>query len=514
MLAVVSDEGSRKRVQSPPEAARRGGASRTGDSMHGGRDMATVEDWKVQAPGPPRPREAKYDWDVFLSYRSVNRPWVIQLYDALRQLGFDVFLDQYVLKPSDVLVGGLQKGLARSAAGVMVWSSATEDSKWCEREYLAMESRRTRDPDTFHYVVSKLDDTPLPELAGEYIYIDFADCREGPRGTGLLRLLHGVLGRPLPDAAVRLATQVDKETSDALAAVRGARLNGSRQRLLQLADSDGLAWVTYPLLGCQVADALIGLKGYDDALAVLDRLSARFPESIRPKQLRGLALARKGEWEAAQDVLAPLVQAGERDPETLGIYARTWMDRYRTSGYIYDLLMSRDLYAEAFRGARAITTRGSMRPPRASCWVSSTPPRSSQMTSKRSSGPRRPPTTTGGAPRRPRSSSSSGTSPRPLASTGRPWPPPLRARVTREHSSPGPGLDGEVEPDGPGAGAGRTRLRPPRPPRTHRLTQRSAGPPTSAERQRGEKVSETNAIKLSVNQEPLCTCDQFRWGLL
>jgi predicted Zn-dependent protease len=38
----------------------------------------------------------------------------------------------------------------------------------------------------------------------------------------------------------------------------------------------------------------------------------------------------------------------EGDPETLGIYGRTWMDRYNRSGERADLGQSRDLYAEAF----------------------------------------------------------------------------------------------------------------------------------------------------------------------
>ncbi len=46
-----------------------------------------------------------------------------------------------------------------------------------------------------------------------------------------------------------------------------------------------------------------------------------------------------------------LYDAGQRDPETLGIYGRTWMDRYaRTHNLLY-LKRSRDLYAEAFRMA-------------------------------------------------------------------------------------------------------------------------------------------------------------------
>ena len=30
-------------------------------------------------------------WNVFLSYRSVNRSWVLNLYDVLRELGHECF---------------------------------------------------------------------------------------------------------------------------------------------------------------------------------------------------------------------------------------------------------------------------------------------------------------------------------------------------------------------------------------------------------------------------------------
>src|SRR5262249_32999664 len=43
-----------------------------------------------------------------------------------------------------------------------------------------------------------------------------------------------------------------------------------------------------------------------------------------------------------------LYAAGHRDPETLGIFARTWMDRYKESHDRHHLRRSRDLYAEAF----------------------------------------------------------------------------------------------------------------------------------------------------------------------
>jgi hypothetical protein len=60
---------------------------------------------------------------------------------------------------------------------------------------------------------------------------------------------------------------------------------------------------------------------------------------------------------AAQDIVGALYESGERDPETLGIYGRTWMDRYDASGDLNDLRQSRDLYAEAFEAPRTTITR-------------------------------------------------------------------------------------------------------------------------------------------------------------
>ena len=71
--------------------------------------------------------------------------------------------------------------------------------------------------------------------------------------------------------------------------------------------------------------------------------------SIRPRQLRALALARMSDVRAAQQILSVLYAEGHRDPETMGMFARTWMDRYKNSQNRLYLETSRDLYAEAFR---------------------------------------------------------------------------------------------------------------------------------------------------------------------
>src|SRR5882762_8216430 len=92
------------------------------------------EEWLQYAP-KPQPLTEGNQWHVFLSYRSVNRGWVLNLYDILTEIGFKVFLDQYVLKPGDSLVKVLEDGLEKSQSGILIWSNAAKDSEWVRNEY-------------------------------------------------------------------------------------------------------------------------------------------------------------------------------------------------------------------------------------------------------------------------------------------------------------------------------------------------------------------------------------------
>lgn len=311
--------------------------------------MTNLEEWLKLAPSPAH-RPNSMQWDVFLSYRSSNRYWVIQLYDILTHLGYSVFLDQYELTAAQRLVTQLDEALAQCASGVMAWSSASEDSEWCKKEYASFETRQSDDP-SFHYVVVKLDAVKLPAAAQAKLWLDFSDSPEGPRGSNLLRLLYGLQNKPLPPQAVKLALEVDEDTKKNLISIRAARNNGDSERLTELAQSQSLVWQTSPLLLCEAADALIAMKKEEAALEILNRTEQLFPLSLRPRQLRALALARLKKWKEARHILGELYEAGEKDPETVGIYARTWMDRYDETGEIQALRRSRDLYSEAFNAS-------------------------------------------------------------------------------------------------------------------------------------------------------------------
>jgi hypothetical protein len=314
--------------------------------------MPLAPEWLAHTP-KPRPLTGNDKWTVFLSYRSVNRPWVLNLYDVLRQHGHQVFLDQVVLKPGDRLIKGLQAALDASQAGVLVWSSATADSEWVQREYETLETLSTDKPG-FQFVPVRLDAGQLPTFARNRIFVDFSAYPDGPNGGELLRLLHALVGQPLSPEAARLAQDQDDRAREAGNQIGAAIRNKNPQRVQELFEQNGPVWNTSSALGCKAAQGLTELGDNERALAVLMKLEEQFPRAIRPKQLRALALARRGQGNdlaTAQEILGTLYEQGERDPETLGIYGRTWMDRYTRSGDVNDLKQSRTLYAQAFDAA-------------------------------------------------------------------------------------------------------------------------------------------------------------------
>ena len=136
-------------------------------------------------------------------------PWVLSLYDVLRERGHQVFVDQVVLKAGDPLTRILETNLQSSQTGVLVWSSAAADSEWVRDEYEAMRTLQKEKPG-FRFVPVRLDDAELPLFAKGQVFLDFMAYPDGPNGGELLRLLHSIVGLPLSDEAARFASEQDE----------------------------------------------------------------------------------------------------------------------------------------------------------------------------------------------------------------------------------------------------------------------------------------------------------------
>lgn len=309
--------------------------------------MEQLDEWLKLAP-PPATLTVGNKWHVFLSYRSTERRWVLALYDILTQLKYQVFLDQFVLVAGEGLASSIGENLDASQSGILVWSTRSEDSAWCRKEYNSFETREAND--NFPFVAVRLQNAQLPTFVQAALWVDASDERDGPCGTTLLRLLYGLHGKPLPLEAVHLAARIDDTTKNDLASIRNHANGKDADDIVRLAENrrDDLAWQSNPLLACAASQALISIGSPQAALTLLQGLRVAFPAAIRPRQLTGLALARSRNWKEAKAVLGELYELGERDPETMGIYARTWMDAYEATRDRLMLRRSRDLYAESF----------------------------------------------------------------------------------------------------------------------------------------------------------------------
>jgi hypothetical protein len=178
----------------------------------------------------------------------------------------------------------------------------------------------------FQFVPITLNGSELPVFVGNRIYLDFRNYPDGPYSGELLRLLHALVGEPRSRDAARFATAQDKAANK----INGAIKKGNAQRLRELFGQGGLSWQISAAPGCNAAEGLTKSGHNDEAIDMLSQLEIQYPRAIRPRQLRALGLARCAartgnteNLEAVQDTLGELEAAGERDPETLGTYART-----------------------------------------------------------------------------------------------------------------------------------------------------------------------------------------------
>ncbi len=307
---------------------------------------AYLQRWLQLAPTPP-PRDSK-TYDTFISYRSSDRAWAMALYDAFQLAGWSAFLDQYALVPGSNLTQSLTKGLEASASGVILWSSRTKDSEWCQRERDAMTTLKGENK-AFRYIFAKLDYEPLPLFARADLYEDFDGSPEGPGGVRLLRLLCGLRGVPLSPEAVKMAEEVDAAAKKMLLEIAAAKQTRNYTKLQALGLSTSPGALASPGPGLAATQALISLGNLPQAREVLANVRRNFPQSLRAKQLDGLTLRRLGQYEDAIELLEELKAAGHEDPETLGMLGASWDGLYQKSGRKLDLRHSRELYRMAFQ---------------------------------------------------------------------------------------------------------------------------------------------------------------------
>jgi len=76
-----------------------------------------------------------FQYDVFLSHSSNDKPVVRELANRLKQDGLRVWVDEWEIQPGDMIGLKIQQGLERSRTLLMVMSSAYFASEWSTLEH-------------------------------------------------------------------------------------------------------------------------------------------------------------------------------------------------------------------------------------------------------------------------------------------------------------------------------------------------------------------------------------------
>jgi len=120
----------------------------------------------------------KFDYDVFISYSSQDQPVVLELATRLKRDGLLVWLDEWEIKPGDMIGLKIQRGLERSRTLLMVMSQAYFASEWGTLEHHTL---LFRDPTNAQrrFIPLLTEDCRVPDFITQFAYIDWRRKSKG-----------------------------------------------------------------------------------------------------------------------------------------------------------------------------------------------------------------------------------------------------------------------------------------------------------------------------------------------
>ncbi|MEB3324629.1 MAG: TIR domain-containing protein, partial [Cyanobacteriota bacterium] len=149
------------------------------------------------------PHPTPFRYDVFLSHSNADKPVVRELAERLRAAGLRVWLDDWIIRPGDLISAKIEEGLEHSAVLLLCMSANAFGSEWVTLEgHTAI----FRDPQNLErlFVPLRLDDAPIKAMLRGYASIDW---RAGADREGAWGRLLGACGLEGPDQATGAAAR-------------------------------------------------------------------------------------------------------------------------------------------------------------------------------------------------------------------------------------------------------------------------------------------------------------------
>ena len=113
-----------------------------------------------------------FQYDVFLSHSSQDKPVVLPLAERLRAGGLRVWLDDWEIRPGDSIPAKIEEGLEHSRVLVLCMSKNAFGSDWTRLENYTF---RFRDPlnKERHFIPLRLDEAPIKGSLAQFLYINW-----------------------------------------------------------------------------------------------------------------------------------------------------------------------------------------------------------------------------------------------------------------------------------------------------------------------------------------------------
>ncbi|MFC0037307.1 toll/interleukin-1 receptor domain-containing protein [Actinomadura rayongensis] len=126
----------------------------------------------LPAPHPP-PGDDDAGRDVFVSYAPDDREWTRALAVRLEAAGLSVWLDEWEIGPSDVVLDRIEQGIGGARNAVMVLSPHAVASPRVRQEYAALMTRSIERG--LRFIPLLYGTCDVPEFLGTRRWIDFRD---------------------------------------------------------------------------------------------------------------------------------------------------------------------------------------------------------------------------------------------------------------------------------------------------------------------------------------------------
>jgi hypothetical protein len=119
-----------------------------------------------------------FDWDVFLSHSSIDKPRVARLAERLTAAGFSVWFDRPNIDSGEDIVTAIEQGLERSRVLILCMTKAAFESEWVRLERNTATFRDPGNRDR-RFLPLRLDDCQIPVTLRRLNYIDWRSVAYG-----------------------------------------------------------------------------------------------------------------------------------------------------------------------------------------------------------------------------------------------------------------------------------------------------------------------------------------------